>query len=397
MKTRVWLILSLGLNLFLAAGLYVATRPLEEPNMTIPPVVSSGLFSHTNVVVRHENFTWQQVESTNYLEFIKNLRSIECPDQTIRDIIVSEVNRLYSGRRLNEVIYPNFQWWRSDPDPDILQSANAKIQSLEAERRDLLTSLLGPGWDAENNALIAARAGITLTGPILGDMSPAAKFAAFAIIASGQQKIQDYEDNQHLLNKPVDPMEMVRLREEPFLRLVSILTPQQYDEFVLRFSPAAQELREQMRGLDLTLEQFRDLFNAVGTTLGEPLFYYAGNDPQLAKQQQQLQAQSQAIIKTVLGADLYSAYQLDHDALYRTSQATAQQLAIPAASVMPMYEINRATQAELARISKDDTLSSDEKVQALAQARVEQQQALEQLLGADAFDQYLQSTATSVK
>lgn len=397
MSTRLWLILSLGLNLFLAVWLYVATRPLEEPNMTIPPEVRSGIVTRTNVVVRHENFTWQQVESTNYVEFIKNLRSIECPAQTINDIIAAEINRLYLGRRLNEVNFPNYQWWLSDPDPDVVQAANAKIQSLETEQKELLTSLLGAGWDAGNNALIAARAGITLTGPILGEMPAATKNAALAIIAAGQLKLEDYEASQRQQNKPSDPIETVQLREEPFARLATVLAPAQYDEFVLRYSPAAQELREQMRGLSLTPEQFRDLFNAVGTILGQPMFYYAGNDAQKVKQQQQLRAQSEAVMKTVLGADLYSSYQLNHDALYRSSQATAQQLEIPAATVMPMYEINRATQTELDRISKDDTLSSDEKVQALAQARVEQEQSLEQLLGPDAFERYLQTTATAVK
>jgi len=44
----------------------------------------------------------------------------------------------------------------------------------------------------------------------------------------------------------------------------------------------------------------------------------------------------------------------------------------------------------LDRIRKDDTLSSDEKVQAMAQTQVEQQQSLEELLGPDAFQRWLE-------
>ena len=61
---------------------------------------------------------------------------------------------------------------------------------------------------------------------------------------------------------------------------------------------------------------------------------------------------------------------------------------------MSIYEINRATQTELDRIRNDTTMTSDEKVEALSQAQVEQEQSLEQILGPEAFDRWLQSHAT---
>jgi hypothetical protein len=390
MRVRLWLVLSIAFNVFAAVCLYVATEPFREP----PPPASpdfNGPVLKTNVVVRHENFTWDQISSTNYVEFIKNLRAVGCPDRTISDIVSAEINRLYARRRVTEVDYPNYQWWRSDPDPALVEAANAKIQSLDAERRELLSSLLGPGWNTESKALVAARAGITLTGPVLGDLPPDVKEAAFIIIADAQEKIEAYQEEQARLGKPVDPMQMVRLREDPFVQLVTILAPPQYDEFVLRYSPAAQQLREEMRGMDLSQDQFHDLFNAVGSIIGQPVYFYSGDDPQLLRQQQQLQAQSQALMKTVLGQQVYSAYQLNQDPLYRSSKTTIEQLGVPATAITPLYDINRATQAELNRIRNDDTLSNDEKVEALAQTQVQQQQSLEQLLGPEAFQRWLQA------
>jgi hypothetical protein len=390
MRARFWLILSVAFNVFASVCLYVAVEPFSEPP---PPETPSyiGPVIRTNVVVRHENFTWDQVSSTNYVEFIKNLRSVGCPEQTIRDLVCSEINRIYARRRVTDVVYPNYQWWRSDPDPELVDAANAKIQSIEAERRTVLTSLLGPGWDIESKAIIAARAGITLTGPILGEMAAAVKEAAYMIIADAQEKIEAYQEDQARQGKAVDPMEMVRLREEPFVQLVGVLLPPQYDEFVLRYSPAAQQLREEMRGMDLSQEQFRDLFNAVGSIIGQPVYFYTGDDVQMLRQQQQLQAQSQALMKTVLGQAVYATYQLNQDPVYRSSKATIQQLGAPASDITPLYDINRATQAEMNRIRSDDTLSNDEKVEALAQTQVQQQQSLQQLLGADAFQRWLQS------
>ena len=391
---HLWLAISLVVNFFLLIFLYTATVPLGVP--TVPPsTVDNGPFLKTNVVVRHENFTWDQVESTNYVVFIRNLRAVGCPDQTIRDIIMSEVNRLYGHRRLSEVVYPNFQWWRSEPDPAVVQAATAKLEALDNERRRVLTSLLGPGWDAQSNELIAARGGITLTGPILGDLAPQIKEAVYAIAARAQLKIEAYQEAQRAENKSIDPMELVHLREEPLTVLVPVLTPDQYEEYALRYSPSAQQLREQMRGMELTQDQFRELFIAISPINGQAVFYYSGIDPQLLRQQQQLRAQSDAIIKATLGAEFFAAYQLNQDPLYRSSKALATQLGAPETAVTPIYEIYRATQAEFDRIRKDKNMTSDEMVEALSQAQVEQEQSLEQVLGPEAFQRWLQ-THTSV-
>jgi hypothetical protein len=398
MRARFWsllLVLSACLNLFLAERLYVATQSLKAQILPPSSVNDNPPLVKTKVVVRRENFTWDQVQSTNYATLIKNLRAIACPEQTIRDIVTSEVNRIYARRRVTEVNFPNFQWWKSAPDQSLVDAAADKLQSLEAERRDLLTGLLGEGWDAESHVVIAARAGITLTGPILGDLPDATKQAVLDIIAAAQQKIEAYQEAQRLQSKAVDPMQMVRLREEPLVQLASVLDPEQYEEFTLRYSPAAQQLRDMMRSLELTPDNFRELFNNLSSIIGQPVFYYAGSDPQLLRQQQQLLAQSDAVIKATLGGPAYSAYQLNQDPAYRSSRSLAQQLSLPQSVVQPIYEINRATEAELDRIRNDDTLSNDEKVEAIAQTQVQQQQSLQQLMGPDAFQRWLQGTGPS--
>ncbi|HTA30889.1 MAG TPA: hypothetical protein VK731_10400 [Candidatus Cybelea sp.] len=390
MRARVLLIFSLGFNLFLAASLFVATEPLREPPAPVPPPLDNVVVK-TNVMVRHQNFTWEMLQSTNYPILIGNLRAIGCPEQTIRDIVTSEVNRLYSKRRVTEVDYPNYQWWKATPDPALAQAAEDKLRNLEAERREFLTGLLGAGWDAEGKELIAARAGITLTGPVLGDLSAVLKQSVLDIVAASQLKIEAYQEGQRLQGKAIDPVEMARLREDPLVPLAAVLEPEAYDEFVLRYSPAAQQLREMMRTMDLQPDQFRALYAALSGIIGQPVFFYTGTDPNLLKQQQQLATQSEAVIKTTLGEVLYAAYQLNQDPLYRSSQSMAQQLTLPATMVLPIYQINHATQAEMDRIRNDETLSNDEKVEALAQTQVEEQQSLQQLLGPDAFQRWLQA------
>jgi hypothetical protein len=41
-------------------------------------------------------FSWAAVEAADYHQYIANLRAIDCPEETIRDIIIADVNKLYA-------------------------------------------------------------------------------------------------------------------------------------------------------------------------------------------------------------------------------------------------------------------------------------------------------------
>src|SRR5437667_5207586 len=151
MRGRVLLFCSLGFNAALAAALLYFLPPATKNNSALlvkPPQPDPGKVYKTNVVVRRQNFTWNQIESGDYPTYILNLRAIGCPETTIRDIIVADVNHLFARRRATEVVTAEQQWWRSEPDPDVTQGASEKLKALEHERRNLLTALLGPAWES---------------------------------------------------------------------------------------------------------------------------------------------------------------------------------------------------------------------------------------------------------
>ena len=87
--------------------------------------------------------SWQDIESPDFATYVANLRQIGCPEQTIRDILIAEVNALYSRKRAVELVTPEQQWWRSQPDANVLRAALAKFREMEAQRRGLLTGCWG--------------------------------------------------------------------------------------------------------------------------------------------------------------------------------------------------------------------------------------------------------------
>jgi len=365
-----------------------SAKPLEDTPPLPGPV---DTLYRTNVVIRRQNFTWQEVESADYVTYIKNLRAIGCPEKTIRDIIVADVNQLYAHRRVTEVVAPEQQWWRSDPDPELIDKAAAKVKELEAERKTLLTKLLGSGWDTESNALPPSRTGVSLTGPILGDLAPATKEFVYDAAVRAQQRIDAYQDAQRQADKPIEPQEIAKIRKDLRDELGKVLNHQQMEEYLLRYSPTANQLRDELHGMDLQPDEFRALFKQRDQISADPDLYYTGDDATRLQHRAQLEAQRDEIMRRALGEERFAVFELNQDPVFRSSKATAESLGVPAEAIIPIYQINRLTQSELERIRSDDTMTNEEKVEALAAAQVEQQKSLEKILGPDAFQRWLDS------
>jgi hypothetical protein len=394
MRRQFLLWLSVALNfifllvwLFSARNLFVPTTP--PPSVPDPDLIARSNRVQTKVVVRRQYFTWQEVESENYLTYVKNLREIGCPESTIRDIIVADVNELYAHRRMTEVVSADHQWWRSEPDIEAVEKAAAKLKGLEIERSNLLTRLLGPGWDTSGNPLPPAmRTGITLTGPILGDMTPQAKQAVYEIASDTQQKIEAYQEAQRQAGREIDPLELARLRTESRGELAKVLTPQQMEEFLLRYSQTAYQMRADFHGVELTPEEFRNLFRARDPIEQHADLHYDGDDPAQIKRKQTLEAQREAAIQQTLGKERYATYKLYHDPVFRQSQITAEQYGAPPALIMPIYQINQLTESERQRIRSDNNLTSDEKIDALASVQAEQEKSLQKILTPEILQRY---------
>ena len=125
------MMVSLALNIVLGAIGYRWLRsstPMTKRvlRMALTPVPSTNAVK-TNVIVRRLHFSWEDVESDDYAKYIGNLREIGCPESTIRDIIAADINQLYAKRQAAEIVTPDQQWWRSDPDPSVEKAANGAL------------------------------------------------------------------------------------------------------------------------------------------------------------------------------------------------------------------------------------------------------------------------------
>lgn len=149
--------LLVGLSLLLNVGLasyLLNRRPAvnsESPKASgLPPVPSPVAFSGpvtsetpdataSDVPTIH----WSEVESTDYRQYIANLRALGIPEQVVRDIIVTDVNQLYT-KRAREIWQPRVtEYWQKStnerPSPQQLE----QLVALGKEHGALLQDLLG--------------------------------------------------------------------------------------------------------------------------------------------------------------------------------------------------------------------------------------------------------------
>jgi LysM repeat protein len=377
MRWRALLLLSLLANIALAAGFFISahrtggarTATLEETNAVVK----------TNVVVRRQYLSWSHVESPDYAVYVANLRNIGCPEQTIRDIIIADVNALYAKRRATEIITPQQEWWRTEPDPEVIKLASSKLVALDTERRALLTKLLGPDWEGGDLASLPrpTHPGIALDGSILGVLSTDTKQAVANISSHAEERMQAYLDSVRAAGKEPDPAEMARLRQDTRTQLAAVLTPAQLEEYLLRYSQTANNLRTdlgRLRYFNATPDEFRAIFRATDSIDQQIQMLGSSIDPITATQRASLEQQRDAALRLALGADRYQQYQKLQDPLYRQAMAAAVQAGDPS-SADALYGINLAAQSDSNAISSSSNLSDSQKAIAQKQLELDQLKA----------------------
>ena len=375
------LLYPLGVNIALAAVWFFSTRALSAKYAAEAAALgrTPAVLTKTNVVTRRLHFSWREIESGDYATYVANLRDIGCPEQTIRDIIIAEVNTLYSRKRATELLTADQQWWRSEPDPEVVRTAAEKARGLEDERRALLTSLLGTDWETGDLVSIPrpSRPGVVLDGPVLGVLSAETKQAIQDVSLRSQDRLEAYLSAQRSAGKEADPAELAKLRQQTRNDLARVLSPPQLEEFLLRYSQNANELRAefgQLRFFDQTPEEFRAVFRATDTLDQRIELLADASDPGSLAQRKALQAQRENAIKTALGPRRYEEYQRLHDPVYRDAVAAAEEAGTPEAAGA-IYAVALAARAEQDRIRGDTNLTAEQRSIELKRLELQQLQA----------------------
>ena len=155
-STVIVALILLSLGMITATAYLIKSSPTPIASVVTP---SATVITNTRTKVVREpgapntpspglNFTWSAVEAADYKQYIANLRAIECPEETIRDIILADVNKLFAPREApfkNKVAAP-LPW---EPAANVaaarLDEAEKRrqLREIQKEKNAVLKELLG--------------------------------------------------------------------------------------------------------------------------------------------------------------------------------------------------------------------------------------------------------------
>lgn len=397
MSVRRGYVFSICLNLGLLAtvGYLIKNRSANAP---VPPEAGNAPPIRQEPAEKRERapaaaksapkFDWRLVESEDYKKYIANLRSIGCPEETIRDIIIADVDKLFETRRQG-LMKPDegFKFWKTGQsmfgavNPDQLQEELKLKHDLAQEKRAVLKELLGIDVPEKPERFTT---GFNPYERLLGFLTPEKRTQLMEL----EQKFNAQRLKGLQGGSATSAEDLKKLEAQKSAELAKILTPQEIEEYQLRMSPTAMTMRAQLGGFDPTEQEFREVFRLKkkfdeehGAMMG--IIPGAVNEKRVADEQE-LEAQ----LKVALGEQRYNEFKREQDLGYRGAVQAAEQSGLTKATAVKVYDMKKTAEQQASKIRSDTTLSDEQRHAALQAIRVETEKTLAQTLGEKGFDLY---------
>jgi hypothetical protein len=354
--------------------------------VTNTPVESTNQIAAPQPVFTQRKFGWQQLESdeqskTNeYRTYLESLRAVGCPEDKVRYIIMADIDELFAKKRLKAAVDYDPAWWRTEPEVSVATALQEKGRILEEERRALIEKYLGPdALDSEKGEAMLW-SNVQLTGPVLGNLPPEVHNTVQEICGKSIERHQGAFWARINEGQPLNAVEMARLREQTRSDLRKVLNGNEMEEFLLRYSHNAHQLRTELRGFNPTPDEFRKILRATDSMDHQLQQEFGGIETLSQQQRERHLAQRDSAIRESIGPKRYQDYLLVKDPLFRQAQMTAQNYGAPAKAIMPIYQMTKANETRRQQILNNATLTPQQKSEALNAVNQEQLRGVQQIV-----------------
>lgn len=329
-------------------------------------------------------FDWAQLESQDYKEYIVRLRAFGVPDRVIREIIIADVEKLYRPKlaALRPPPPTRTNFWEqsgaiSSPRPAKEQREQAR--TLQREKQDLIKELLGKDVYQQ----ISADAGYaSAIERMFGSVSPEQRDQVSDIQERYQRMKADvYEENEYNVDEVArDQIRSIqrKMREE----LATVLTPEQVENYELRSSDLASNMRYELRSFEPNEEEFRAIFKYKQTkedleTLRNANDGAKRDSREEMKSLQQKQKEMDEVLSQALSPDRAKEFKLSENYEYRNLFEAG----VSKDSIFKLADLRQDVESAAARLRRDKALNEEQRKAALAAIRTETEKSMTDLLG----------------
>ena len=339
-------------------------------------------------------FTWRFIESSDFKQYIANLRAVGCPEQTIQDIVIAEVNKLYAGKEAALRLRPEHlkPWEVFAVSTRVAMDRERKLRQLLREKRALLKELLGIDVPVEMPSALSG-----------GVASREARFEkAYQNLPEGKRDLvraiqEQYWDKSEELETRImgfwekqDYEEAVRLRAELRSSLAKTLTPDELLDYDIGTSSNASRYRSELAAVNVSDQEFRELFKARHA-IDEEFNTGLPNDPDSARKRAEARRMLEESMKSVLGEQRYADYQRSRDSQFRNLARLAQETGLSSETAIKAWDVQRLARDESNKLRANPDLPPEQRDQMMRQMQAELDATMTQLLGKEAFDRFQQN------
>lgn len=324
-------------------------------------------------------FDWRLVESEDYRKYIANLRAIGCPEETIRDIVMGDLKKLFEMRaRELKRSAKRHEYWRPDGspfDPETMQ----KLKELTKERQAACKALIGvdmPGSLSE----------VSLQDQIDHHLAfvPEDKLKRFseAFLEYNRKRAEAEEGN--------DKEQVRRLREEWQSALSVLFTPEERLEVDLRLSPTTAYMLAHLGDFGATEQEFPDIFRLrkrYDDEFGPGGAAWGSAD--FTERSQAALKELNGGLRNLLGEERYHEYAFEKEWSSTGLRNMAKQFDISKAMWMQVFDARTVAQEQADGVRQNSALTPAQRQAALDGIRAETENAIGGVIGHDLLPGYM--------
>jgi len=379
MNQRILLAASLLANVvlffFLGRPSASTPAPAAEPTPTVKTVTNTVVRRQTEhvagaekTVVVEKKLDWGTVESADFKTYIANLRDIKCPEETIRDIVIADINKLYATRfKTQFVAAASIKYWEPFDNQEVYQRQQKQQVALDLERKQLIRDLLGVDPDTELRRQSLSYNFRDLEERLLDFLPEDKRKQAMDIRAWARSEVEKIESAaRDRALTPEEEAATARIRNEERAQMRKTLGEQGNFDYNLRTSLTAIQLRERMSGYQPTEKEYVAVFTEQAWLKNELTKLTRTGDGTITPEQRQaLQAQSEQRLAQQLGAERYQEFQHTQDRNYRELMRQAGELAVPRDRALSFYFAQREFNSGRQAIERNPQLTPEQRAEGL--------------------------------
>lgn len=343
--------------------------------------------------------TWLDIQSADLKQFVRRLREAGCPDETVKDIIVAEVNRIFAARtrELWPERYEQAEFWKVENNRynSERQKKNReswrKERQMQKEKSALLVELLGVDPEKQQRIEDGYDEAFNWQERQVSFLPESKREAAQKILDEFQDKQQEMYAANASIHDAQSRAEQKQLEAEKMAALAGILTPAELRDFELRESQTASQLTHDLRGLSISREEYEAIFDTK-KKYGDSIYNYG--DRSSRDEQKQIEENKKAMnaeLAAALGPDKFKEYERGTDYSYQQLTRLAKRNDLPAETAGKVFDYKSTAEDAAKNLRGNKDMTNEQRQTALQQIRAETEETLKKTLGEKAYKSYLRN------